>query len=156
MASGVYVSKGGGAPGAAPSIHIRGVGSIGNTDPLWIVDGIKMDPGNHFNIDDIENIEILNDAASCAIYGAEAAHGVILITTKRGEKGKTQISFSSGFNNVTPYIYPELLGSADFVAYKKLSRLNAGQNPEPAWDNYEYDTDWIDAFYNGSGFLSFA
>ncbi len=75
MSSGVFVSKGGGAPGASPTIHIRGVGSISNTDPLWIVDGIKMSPGNHFNLDDVESIEILKDAASAAIYGAEAAHG---------------------------------------------------------------------------------
>jgi TonB-linked SusC/RagA family outer membrane protein len=151
MSSGVFVSKGGGAPGAAPSIHIRGIGSIGNTEPLWIVDGIKMNPGNHFNIDDIESVEILKDAASSAIYGAEAAHGVILITTKKGKKGKTEISYSSSFAKVNPIELPTLLGSQDFVFYKKQSRLNAGQNPEPSWDNYAYDTDWIDAFYGGSG-----
>ena len=155
MSSGVYVSKAGGAPGGSPTIHIRGVGSIGNTDPLWIVDGIKMNPGSHFNIDDIESIEILKDAASSAIYGAEAAHGVILVTTKRGKQGETTIQFRSSFAKVTPIRLPELLGSADFVAYKRESRLNAGQNPEPAWDNWEYDTDWIDAFYDGSGFAHF-
>ena len=152
MSSGVFVSKGGGAPGASPTIHIRGVGSINNTDPLWIVDGIKMSPGNHFNLDDVESIEILKDAASAAIYGAEAAHGVILVTTKRGKEGQTQISYKSSFAKVNPIRLPELLGSEDFVNYKRQARLNAGQNPEPAWDNWEYDTDWIDAYYAGSGF----
>lgn len=152
MTSGVFVSKGGGAPGASPTIHIRGVGSISNTDPLWIVDGIKMTPGNHFNLDDIESIEILKDAASAAIYGAEAAHGVILVSTKRGQEGEMQISYRTSFAKVNPILLPELLGSADFVEYKRQSRLNAGQNPEPAWDNWEHDTDWIDAFYAGRGF----
>jgi len=153
MVSGVMVTKNGGAPGASPTIHIRGVGSIGNTDPLWIVDGIKMNPGNHFNLEDVESMEVLKDAASSAIYGAEAAHGVILVTTKRGApEGKTQVSFSSSFAKVNPIALPHLLGSEDFVAYKKESRLNAGQNPEPSWDNWVYDTDWIDAFYAGSGF----
>jgi TonB-linked SusC/RagA family outer membrane protein len=155
MASGVFVSKGGGAPGASPTIHIRGVGSIGNTDPLWIVDGIKMNPGSHFNLDDVESIEILRDAASSAVYGAEAAHGVILVTTKRGKQGQMEILYRSSFAQKTPIRLPELLTSEDFVAYKRESRLNAGQNPEPAWDNWEYDTDWIDAYYAGSGFSHF-
>lgn len=152
MSSGVMVAKGGGSPGAAPSIHIRGVGSIGNTEPLYIVDGIKMAPGNHFNLDDVASIEILKDAASSAIYGAEAAHGVVLITTKRGKKGRTQMNYRSSFAKVNPIRLPELLGSEDFVAYKRESRLNAGQNPEPAWDNWEHDTDWLEAYYAGSGF----
>lgn len=152
MSSGVYVSKPGGAPGASPTIHIRGVGSINGTGPLWIVDGVRMTPGNHFNIDDIESIEILKDAASSAIYGASAAHGVILVTTKSGQRGKTQISYRSSFAKVNPIKLPELLGSEEFVFYKKQSRENAGQNPEPAWDNWQYDTDWIDAFYAGNGF----
>lgn len=152
MSSGVFVSQSGGAPGSQPTIHIRGVGSISNTEPLYIIDGIRMSPGNHFDIDDVESIEILKDAASSAIYGAKAAHGVILITTKRG-KGDTRVTFKSSLGKRNPIKLPELLGSADFVKYKKESRLNAGQNPEPAWDNYEYDTDWIDAFYAGSGML---
>lgn len=155
MASGIYVTKGGGAPGASPTIHIRGIGSIGSTDPLWIVDGIKMSPGNQFNLEDVESIEILKDAASSAIYGAEAAHGVILVTTKRGSKGKTEINYSSSFAKVNPIRLPQLLGSADFVSYKKQSRENAGQNPEPSWDNWTHDTDWLDAFYSGSGFSQF-
>lgn len=152
MSSGVMVSKGGGAPGAAPTIHIRGVGSIGNTDPLWIVDGVKMTPGSHFNLDDVESIEVLKDAASAAIYGAEAAHGVILVTTKRGRPGEPQISYRSSFAKVNPIRLPELLGSENFVRYKRESRLAAGQNPEPAWDNWEHDTDWLSAYYAGSGF----
>ena len=152
MSSGVFVSQNGGAPGAAPSIHIRGVGSISNTEPLWIIDGVRMSPGNHFDIDDIESIEILKDASSSAIYGAKAAHGVILVTTKSGGKG-TDINFKTSVGKRSPLNLPELLGSADFVKYKKESRLAAGMNPEPAWDDYEHDTDWIEAYYAGSGMV---
>lgn len=150
--SGVFVSQNGGAPGSNPTIHIRGVGSISDTEPLWIVDGIRMAPGNHFDVDDVESIEVLKDAAASAIYGAKAAHGVILVTTKRGS-GKIQVNFKSSIGQRSPIRLPELLGSEDFVRYKKESRLNAGQNPEPAWDNWEHDTDWIDAYYGGSGIL---
>jgi TonB-linked SusC/RagA family outer membrane protein len=153
MAAGVNVTRDGGAPGAAPTIHIRGVGSIGNTEPLWIVDGIRMSPGNQFDVDDVESIEILKDAAASAIYGIRAAHGVILVTTKRG-KGSLQVNFKTSLGKRSPIHLPTLLNSADFVKYKKESRLNAGQNPEPAWDNYQDDTDWIKAFYGGSGVVN--
>jgi len=152
MAAGVTVARNGGAPGAAPTIHIRGAGSISNTDPLWIVDGVRMDPGNQFDVDDVESMEILKDASASAIYGAKAAHGVILVTTKRG-KGETRITFKSSISKRTPIALPELLGSQEFVNYKRQGRLAAGQNPEPAWDNWEHDTDWVNAFYNGSGML---
>lgn len=152
MAAGVTVARNGGAPGEKPSIHIRGVGSISNTEPLWIVDGMRMDPGNQFDVDDVESIEVLKDGAAAAIYGSKAAHGVILVTTKRG-KGNLSINFKSSLSKRQPVQLPTLLNSADFVKYKKESRLNAGQNPEPSWDNYEHDTDWVDAFYQGSGIL---
>jgi len=152
MAAGVMVARNGGAPGDKPTIHIRGVGSISSTEPLWIVDGIRMDPGNQFDIDDVESIEILKDAAAAAVYGAKAAHGVILVTTKRG-KGNLAVNLKSSISKRVPINLPTLLGSADFVKYKKEGRLNAGQNPEPSWDNYVHDTDWIDAFYDGSGML---
>ena len=152
MVSGVTVARDGGAPGARPSIHIRGVGSIGSSDPLWIVDGIRMEPGNHFNLDDAESIEVLKDAAAAAIYGTGAAHGVILVTTKRG-KGNVKIGFKSAIGKRMPIRLPHLLNSADFVKYKKQSREAAGQNPEPSWDNYQHDTDWIEAFYGGSGVI---
>ncbi|MCF8226468.1 MAG: TonB-dependent receptor [Bacteroidales bacterium] len=152
LSSGVFVSQNGGAPGAAPTVHIRGVGSIGNTEPLWVIDGVPMSPGNHFDINDVQSIEILKDASASAIYGVKAAHGVILINTKRGKEG-LDISFKSSIGKRIPIKLPELLGSEDFVKYKRESRLAAGQNPEPAWDEWEHDTDWIDAYYDGSGIL---
>jgi TonB-linked SusC/RagA family outer membrane protein len=152
MSSGVFVSQNGGAPGSQPTIHIRGVGSINNTEPLYIIDGVRMAPGNFFDIDDVESIEILKDASSSAIYGAKAAHGVILITTKKG-KGDTQVSFKTSFGKRMPIKLPELLGREDYIKYKNESRLNSGQNPLPNWDMYPANTDWIKEFYGGSGML---
>ncbi|WP_170123331.1 TonB-dependent receptor [Pedobacter nutrimenti] len=94
-APGIQVNAGTGQPGAAPSIRIRGIGSINaSNDPLYIVDGIQYD-GNiaNLNTDDIENITVLKDAASSSLYGSSAANGVILITTKKGKSGKEQLSF---------------------------------------------------------------
>lgn len=152
MAAGVNVTREGGAPGAKPTIHIRGVGSVNDTEPLWVVDGITMAPGNHFDLDDVESIEVLKDGAASAIYGARAAHGVILVTTKRGS-GAVQVNFKSSIGKRSPVELPSLLRSEDYVRYKKESRLNAGQNPDPSWDNYEHDTDWVGAFYDGSGVI---
>lgn len=150
--AGVTVTRNGGAPGAKATIHIRGAGSISATDPLWIVDGIAMDPGNHFDLDDVESIEVLKDASAAAVYGARAAHGVILVSTKRGE-GNIRINLKSAIGKRSPIDLPILLNSEDFVKYRKQGRENAGQNPEPSWDNWEHNTDWIDAFYNGSGVI---
>ncbi len=152
MSSGVFVSQNGGAPGSEPSIHIRGVGSINSTDPLYIIDGIRMSPGNHFDIDDVESIEILKDASSSAIYGAKAAHGVILITTKKG-KGDTQVTFKTSLGKRGPIKLPTLLGREDYINYKNESRLNGGQGPLPDWSMYPDDTDWISEFYGGSGII---
>lgn len=150
MVAGVTVTRNGGAPGTSPTIHIRGAGSIGDTQPLWIVDGVILDPGNHFDANDVETMEVLKDASASAIYGARAAHGVILVTTKRG-KGSLTVNFKSSIGKRDPINLPTLLNSADFVKYKKEGRINAQQNPEPSWDDYTNDTNWLDAFYNGSG-----
>ncbi|MES1224060.1 MAG: SusC/RagA family TonB-linked outer membrane protein, partial [Bacteroidota bacterium] len=152
MAAGVNVTRNGGAPGSAPTIHVRGVGSIGNTAPLWIIDGIRMDPGNSFDVNDVESMEVLKDASASAIYGVQAANGVIIVKTKRGKNG-LQVNFKTSIGQRHAMKLPHLLNSADYVKYKKESRLNAGQNPEPGWDNYTADTDWIGAFYNGSGMI---
>jgi len=90
---GVEVTNNTGKPGEAGTIRIRGVASTNSTDPLYVVDGIPMD-GTKVNSADIESIQILKDAASCAIYGARGANGVIIITTKSGQSGAPKISYS--------------------------------------------------------------
>ena len=100
LAAGVNVTSSSGQPGASPRVRIRGTGTINNSDPLYIVDGMPIEGGIDFvNPSDIESIEVLKDAASGAIYGARAANGVVLVTTKKGKQGKTSLNynFSMGY-----------------------------------------------------------
>lgn len=98
--SGVQIISNSGQPGAESKIRIRGTGTVNNSDPLYIVDGMPSESGiSHLNPSDIESIEVLKDAASAAIYGARGANGVVLITTKKGTKGKATLNyeFTYGF-----------------------------------------------------------
>lgn len=131
--AGVNVSNG--------SIIIRGAASINGAAPLWIVDGV---PGSEPNMNDIESIEILKDAASTAIYGARGAGGVILVTTKRGSKGKLAINARANLGVSLVIDQPKMLRTADFIDRK----LAAGfpNNPNSGWDNPSSlpDTNWTD------------
>ncbi len=92
LASGVTVTSSSGQPGAAARVRIRGIGTINNSDPLYIVDGMPIEGGlDYLNPNDIASIEVLKDAASGAVYGARAANGVVLVTTKQGKEGPTHI-----------------------------------------------------------------
>lgn len=152
-AAGVMVNQNTGKPGAGPSIHVRGVGSIGDTSPLWIVDGIRMGTGNYFDIDDVESIEILKDASASAIYGAQAAHGVILVTTKRGlNNGKVNVNFKANVGQSAPINLPTMLNRDQFIDVATRSRVAAGQQPDPSWSEPgQPDTDWSDELFAGSG-----
>jgi len=104
QAAGVEVVRNGGSPGSDASIRIRGVGTINNSEPLYVVDGLPLDNITFLSPDDISSIEILKDAASAAIYGSRAANGVVLVTTKKGqESARPLISFSGyyGGQNIT-------------------------------------------------------
>ncbi|MDR2920704.1 MAG: TonB-dependent receptor [Tannerella sp.] len=98
-AAGVMVSKTSGDPSGEASIRIRGVATVnGSADPLYVVDGVQVGTSIDFiNPADVESIEILKDASATAIYGAQGANGVILVTTKQGEKGRTNVNFSANF-----------------------------------------------------------
>lgn len=148
-AAGVNVARSQGSPGSSSKISIRGAGSIGNTQPLWIIDGVPQDPGNFFNPNDIESVEILKDAAASAIYGARAAHGVILVTTKRGASEKININLntSTGFRNAINL--PDMLNTQQYIAINTESRANADIAPEPDWSNPSAlpNTDWADELY---------
>ncbi|QKG80673.1 SusC/RagA family TonB-linked outer membrane protein [Tenuifilum thalassicum] len=109
--AGVQVISNSGQPGEGFTVRIRGVGTNGTSDPLYIVDGMPVGGIDYLNPNDIQSVEILKDASASAIYGARAANGVVLITTKQGEKGKFSVNYdySMGFQN----------------AWKKVSLLNA-------------------------------
>lgn len=94
MAAGVTVTSSSGQPGAAAQIRVRGIGTVNNSDPLYIVDGMPLEGGlDYLNPNDIASIEVLKDAASGAVYGARAANGVVLVTTKTGKEGKTKVTY---------------------------------------------------------------
>lgn len=114
-APGVLVIQNSGAPGGSTTIKIRGTGTINDSDPLYVVDGFIVDNIDHINPNDIASIEVLKDAGSASIYGARAANGVVLVTTKGGEEGKTRISFDGyvGFSN--PWKSIDVMGIEDFA-----------------------------------------
>ena len=102
LAAGVTVTSSSGQPGAAAQIRVRGVGTIrtenGAADPLYIVDGMPIEGGlDYLNPSDIASIEVLKDAASGAVYGARAANGIILVTTKSGKIGKTKVTYDFSY-----------------------------------------------------------
>ena len=105
LAAGVTVTSSSGQPGAAAQIRVRGIGTINNSDPLYIVDGMPISGGlDYLNPSDIESIEVLKDAASGAIYGARAANGVILVTTKTGKVGKTRVNYNFSYGWQSPQL----------------------------------------------------
>lgn len=153
-ASGVDIVRDDGAPGAAYNIRVRGTGTINNSDPLIVIDGVPATNLNTVNPNDIASIEILKDASSSAIYGTRAANGVVLVTTKKGNYGdqmKTTVNFYRGTSHVLKYL--DLLTAPDLVTIKKEEFTNDG-NPIPSvWNDSYYSTqrtDWQRALY-GNG-----
>ena len=150
LASGVTVTSASGQPGAAAQVRIRGIGTINTSDPLYIVDGMPIEGGiDYLNPSDIESIEVLKDAASGAIYGTRAANGVILVTTKGGEKGRVRVNynFSYGFQN--PWKHRDVLNATEYAIMMNEGLINAGQ--APIYDDpYSFGegTDWQDEVFN--------
>ncbi|MDZ4682049.1 MAG: TonB-dependent receptor [Saprospiraceae bacterium] len=126
QAPGLMVTQTTGAPGDDIAVRIRGAGTLGNNNPLFIIDGVPTTGNiNMFSTNDIESIEVLKDGAAAAIYGARAANGVIVITTKKGKAGAPKFSFNSslGFSNV--YRLPELLNSSEYLTIRNEAIKNA-------------------------------
>ena len=167
--AGVSVSTSSGQPGASSQIRIRGISSINaGNDPLWVVDGIPVMSGNQsyftntgnamaaVNPNDIESITVLKDAAAASIYGSRAANGVILVTTKSGQAGKTRFTARVKFGGsmlANDNGFRVLTGS-ELLDLKRVSAINAGYNPDDPNSAYYYPmsmydlpmTDWIDSF----------
>ncbi len=142
--AGVYVTKGSGEPGAKSDIIIRGAASINGLDPLYIVDGVRMGTGNNFNMSDVESIEILKDASSAAIYGVEAAGGVILVTTKKGKAGeKMHVDFNAYYGTRSAVNLPTLLDSKDYITARKILGVEYA-----TWNNSSANTNWMAEMYS--------
>lgn len=130
-AAGVTVTATSGSPGSVGTVRIRGIGTINGNNPLYVVDGLPQSDIQWLNARDIESMEVLKDASAQAIYGARAANGVILITTKRGEAGasyrsKIEFDMNIGFQTI-PKRY-DMLDAEGFMTYKNLAYANAGKD----------------------------
>jgi TonB-linked SusC/RagA family outer membrane protein len=141
---GLTIIDHGGAPGVKDlRMYIRGISSLSaGTYPLVLVDGIQM-PISDVNPYDIKNISVLKDAASAAIYGAQAANGVILITTKRGETGKLHVNYEGYYGIQTPASLPHLVDAKDYLEMVNEALVNAGQQPK-------YSQDYIEKTVSGT------
>ena len=115
--SGLTIAANSGQPGSSSTIRVRGITSFGNNEPLWVVDGVIVDSGGigYLNQSDIESIEVLKDAASQAIYGARAAAGVILVTTKNGKSGKLVVNYNGSTGLSSPARKLDLLNATEYA-----------------------------------------
>lgn len=136
-------------PGSTPSINFRGRGNLGTSEPLYVIDGAIADAAffQSLNPNSIESISFLKDASSSAIYGSRAAYGVVLVTTKNGEKGKMNVSYSGLVGMKTPTYLPKTVDSWEYA-----SMLNEGMyNRNAANGKYQaYSQEEIDKFRNGT------
>jgi len=156
--TGVISTQRSGQPGFdSPSFLIRGASSFGDNSPLILVDGIVRS-FSRVNPNEIANVTILKDAASTAVYGARAANGVILITTKRGSSNQSSFEYTSTYSWQTPTIRPEFMNSGEYSEYINIARLNDGDNPKYTPEEVQAfkngtapNTDWWDETVNGKG-----
>ncbi len=149
--AGVQVTNLSGQPGEAPTVRIRGAGTTGNADPLYIVDGMPVSGIDYLNPGDIESIDVLKDAASAAIYGARAANGVVLITTKRGVKGQMNINYSAyqGIQNVARTI--DVLDAEQYRMMMNEGARNAGlTEPFDLNEIPQHNTNWQDHLFESN------
>lgn len=156
--AGVNIQKNAGRPGGSYSIQVRGVSSIKNKNsgPLYVIDGIPTSEGmNDLNPNDIETIDVLKDASATAIYGSRGANGVVIITTRRGEKGKVSIQYEGNVGFREASHLPDMMNGDDYVQfrtdlYRQLGRSTDRSNAEfftaEEWDRIDRGayTDWID------------
>lgn len=155
--SGLTIVTNSGQPGSSSTIRVRGITTINNNDPLWVVDGVIVDNGGigYLNQSDIASIEVLKDAASAAIYGSRAAAGVILVTTKKGKSGKLSVNYN-GYTGVSgPARKLNLLNATEYATlmnerYANSADPNNFQLPFPNPQSYGKGTDWQDLIYNNS------
>lgn len=146
LATGVNVRSSGRA-GEDASIQIRGVGSLSNNAPLWVVDGMITDPGVDFNPADVESIQILKDASAAAIYGSRAANGVIIVTTKKGVSGPMKVNVSVKETlEWSPKF--DLMNAAEYIKYNDIAYKEAIKDGiasiTTTQKHSEYDTNWQD------------
>ncbi|WP_159519891.1 SusC/RagA family TonB-linked outer membrane protein [Sunxiuqinia indica] len=150
--SGVQITQSSGQPGSDSKVRIRGIGTINNSEPLYIVDGMAVGGGiSYLNPSDIESVEVLKDAASAAVYGARAANGVILVTTKKGKSGKASINYDFSYGMQNPWKKKSVLNAKEYMMIMNEGELNDNKAPRYSADqiaNAGAGTDWQDETFN--------
>lgn len=150
--SGVQITQSSGQPGSDSKVRIRGIGTVNNSEPLYIVDGMPVDGGiDYLNPVDIQSVEILKDAASAAIYGARAANGVILVTTKTGTKGKATINYNVSYGWQNPWRKRSVLNATEYMTVMNEAAINDGNAPRYSAEQIAAagkGTDWQDETFN--------
>lgn len=146
--SGLQIIPNSGAPGADAIFRIRGVGTLNNADPLFVVDGMILSDISFLNPQDVESISVLKDASATAIYGARGANGVIIVTTKRGRKGEGRIDINAyaGTQEVVKTI--DVLNANQYATLINEADINDGR--QPRFDNpdaFTESTDWQDVIF---------
>ncbi|MBQ4028955.1 MAG: SusC/RagA family TonB-linked outer membrane protein, partial [Prevotella sp.] len=148
---GVSIQANSGQPGDGFKIAIRGAGTNGDTKPLYVIDGVSGGDINNLNPADIERIDVLKDAASCAIYGSAAANGVILVTTKQGKEGKVSVDYDGnvGWSNI--YRLPQMLTAKQYMDVMDMVRFNTGEGTRNWSDYFQGDyASILNGYQNGT------
>lgn len=152
-AAGVQILSSG-APGSNATIRVRGTGTINNSDPLLVIDGVPTDvPLNTISPDDIASIEILKDASASAIYGSRGANGVVLISTKRGISGKSSLEFKSFYGTQKATSMVDMLNASQFASMHNEMMSANGQAQNPAFANppsLGNGTNWLDLLFRSA------
>ncbi len=166
QAPGIMVTQVTGAPGDDIAVRIRGVGTIGNNNPLYVIDGVPTTGNiNMFSTNDIESIQVLKDGASASIYGARAANGVVLITTKKGKAGKSLFTFDASYGVQEANNLPRLLNAREYMTIRNEAIANANELRIPIRQIPEYDldrldtlpdTDWMGELFNSAPIQRYA
>jgi TonB-linked SusC/RagA family outer membrane protein len=143
--AGVQVTSNGGYPGAEASILVRGISTINNNNPLYVVDDVPLEDISWLNPKDIENVQVLKDASASAIFGSRASNGVIIIETKKAKEGKTNISFDGTYSVQSVAKKPKLANATEYALIANKANENSGlaplfADPEALGDG----TDWWD------------
>lgn len=168
--SGVTILQNSGAPGAGTAIHVRGVGTFGNKEPLYVIDGVPANSMNDVSPSDIERVDVLKDASSSAIYGSRAANGVVLIQTKRGKEGKPSVSLNTYHGFSSPAKKLKVLNAEQRNTIHKEAYTTAyNDSKKTAEDKKKYDdamalygdpfmqetrTNWQDEIFSNAAYQS--
>lgn len=149
--AGVQIISSSAAPGSSPTVRVRGFSSNVSSNPLYVVDGVRLSDISGLDPNDIASIEVLKDAASAAIYGAEAGNGVVLISTKKGTKGQGKINYDFQYTIQSVGKIPELLNAQEYKNYMMEGNVYDASKFANDWDGVT-DTNWADVVF-GTGII---